>query len=165
MVLTWLFNLMVRLMPVTTVEFFPATIPLVVNVTATSMRMTTGTLNILMVTTVKNATMKSISFVSITKSLYIEKIPPCAIVWIAKGIVILYVDDTVYSAYDDQWISPDDLDDYFQSDWDGEWYPNDQMCVTVDDHVVSRDELDNHEGIWEKDNQDKWRQVQKEMDV
>jgi hypothetical protein len=76
-----------------------------------------------------------------------------------------YIDDTVYSAYDDQWISPDDLDEYFQSDWDGEWYPNDQMCVTVDDHVVSRDELDNHEGIWEKDNQDKWRQVQKEMDV
>lgn len=76
-----------------------------------------------------------------------------------------YTDDTVYSEYDDQWISPDDLDDYFQSDWDGEWYPNDQMCVTVDDHAVSRDELDNHEGIWEKDNQDKWRQVQKEMDV
>ena len=57
-------------------------------------------------------------------------------------------DDVVYCEEEDEWLSPNDLEDYFTSDWDGEWYPASKACVTDDGEVVSKQELDDHDDTW-----------------
>jgi hypothetical protein len=76
-----------------------------------------------------------------------------------------HVDDVVYSEYEDNSISPDNIDDYFTSDWDGELYPNDQVCNLTDGDVVSKYELDSHPGIWQKNDDDEWEEVQEELEL
>lgn len=76
-----------------------------------------------------------------------------------------HVDDVVYSEYDELWLSPNDMDDYFQSDWDGEFYPNKQLCVLADGNNVSRDELDQDTGIWQLNAINEWEQIQEEMEL
>lgn len=74
-------------------------------------------------------------------------------------------DDVVYCECDDTWISPDDIDDYFTSDWDGELYPNEVMCTLTDGDVVSKYELDAAPGIWQKNKDDEWEEVQEELEL
>jgi hypothetical protein len=74
-------------------------------------------------------------------------------------------DDVVYCECDDTWISPDDIDDYFTSDWDCELYPNEVMCRLTDGDVVSKYELDAHPGIWQKNKDYEWEEVQEELEL
>ena len=76
-----------------------------------------------------------------------------------------HVDDIAYCECDDTWISPSDFDDYFTSDWDGELYPNEVMCTLTDGDVVSKYELDAHPGIWQKNDDDEWEEVQEELEL
>jgi hypothetical protein len=60
-------------------------------------------------------------------------------------------------------ISPKEMEqDYFQSDWDGEWYPNSVMCTTADDEVVAKSELNDD---WQLNSDGKWEKVQEEMEI
>ena len=76
-----------------------------------------------------------------------------------------HVDDVVYCECEDTYISPDSIDQYFTSDWDGQLYPNEVMCTLTDGDVVSEYELDSHQGIWQKNSKNEWEQVQEEMEV
>ena len=76
-----------------------------------------------------------------------------------------HVDDVAYCEFDDEWISPDSIADYFCSDWDGDQYPKEMMRTTVDGEVVSNHEMKEHPGIWQKNADDRWEQVQEEMEV
>lgn len=76
-----------------------------------------------------------------------------------------HVDDVQYCEHDDEWISPDSIGEYFRSDWDGELYPNTMSRTTVDGEEVSSEEMDNDSGIWEKNDNNEWKQVQEEMEV
>jgi hypothetical protein len=60
-------------------------------------------------------------------------------------------------------ISPKEMDnDYFQSDWDAEWYPNSVMCTTADDEVVAKSELNDD---WQLNSDGKWEKIQEEMEI
>jgi len=76
-----------------------------------------------------------------------------------------HIDDIVYCECDDTWISPDSIDEYFTSDWDDELYPNEVMCTLTDGDVVSKYELDAHPGIWQKNKDDEWEEVQEELEI
>ena len=76
-----------------------------------------------------------------------------------------HTDDVVYCECDDTWISPDSIDEYFTSDWDDELYPNEVMCTLTDGDVVSKYELDAHPGIWQKNKDDEWEEVQEELEL
>ena len=76
-----------------------------------------------------------------------------------------HTDDVIYCEYDDEYISPDSIDEYFTSDWDGELYPNDIMCTLTDGDVVAKIELDEHGGIWQKNDDDEWEEVQEELEL
>jgi hypothetical protein len=76
-----------------------------------------------------------------------------------------HVDDITYCEYSDVWVSPDEMDGYFHSDWDGELYPKLLLCTTVDGETVSKYELDIDSGIWQKNEKDQWEQVQEELSV
>tara|TARA_R110002167_G_scaffold179340_1_gene379036 strand:- start:1821 stop:2039 length:219 start_codon:yes stop_codon:yes gene_type:complete len=63
--------------------------------------------------------------------------------------------DCIYSEYDGEYISPDDTDDYFMSDDDGEWYPISQRAELSDGSEISIDEakekgyvLNNETNTW-----------------
>ena len=76
-----------------------------------------------------------------------------------------HIDDAVYCEYENNFISPDNIGDYFTSDWDGELYPNDQECRLTDGDTVSKYELDEHPGIWQKNDDDEWEEVQEELEL
>jgi len=76
-----------------------------------------------------------------------------------------HTDDVVYCECDDTYISPDNIDEYFTSDWDDELYPNEVMCTLTDGDVVSKYELDAHPGIWQKNDDDEWEEVQEELEL
>ena len=76
-----------------------------------------------------------------------------------------HVDDVVYCECDDTWISPDNIDEYFVSDWDGELHPNEVMCTLTDGDVVSKYELNDHPGIWQKNDDNEWEEVQEELEL
>jgi len=76
-----------------------------------------------------------------------------------------HTDDVVYCECDDTYISPDNIDEYFTSDWDGELYPNEVMCTLTDGDVVSKYELDAHPGIWQKNDDNEWEEVQEELEL
>ena len=76
-----------------------------------------------------------------------------------------HIDDTVFCEYENNFISPDDINDYFTSDWDGELYPNDQQCRLTDGDTVSREELDNDHNIWQKNEDNEWEQIQEELEL
>ena len=56
-------------------------------------------------------------------------------------------DEVCFCECEDAYIGPDNIDDYFNSDWDNNWYPNDQSCMTEDDDRVSKDELKENEEV------------------
>lgn len=72
-----------------------------------------------------------------------------------------HIDDVQYCEWDDEWISPPDMDDYFRSDWDGELYCNSVHCETVDGEEVSRQELD-QDGTWKINSESKWYKEEEE---
>jgi len=74
-------------------------------------------------------------------------------------------DDVVYCECDDTYISPDDIDQYFTSDWDDELYPNEVMCTLTDGDTVSKYELDAHPGIWQRNDDNEWEEVQEELEI
>ena len=76
-----------------------------------------------------------------------------------------HVDDAVYCEFEDEYISPDSMDEYFTSYWDGELYPNDQMCNLVNGETVSKIELDEDGNIWQKNKNDEWEPVQEELEL
>jgi len=76
-----------------------------------------------------------------------------------------HVDDVVYCEYEDEYISPDNIDEYFTSDWCSELYPNDQMCNLVNGETVSKEELDADGNIWQKNKDDEWEPVQEELEI
>ena len=76
-----------------------------------------------------------------------------------------HVDDVTYCEYEDEYISPDNIDEYFTSDWCSELYPNDQMCNLVNGETVSKEELDADGNIWQKNDNDEWEPVQEELEI
>ena len=76
-----------------------------------------------------------------------------------------HIDDVVYCECDDTWISPDNIDEYFTSDWCGELYPNEVMCNLVNGETVSKYELDEDGNIWQKNKDDEWEPVQEELEL
>tara|TARA_R110000772_G_scaffold163556_1_gene274929 strand:+ start:106 stop:441 length:336 start_codon:yes stop_codon:yes gene_type:complete len=77
-----------------------------------------------------------------------ESILGCSAVECKDG-KIWDVDDCFHCVDEDEWISPPDADDYFNSDWDSEWYYSDSnMCVLLDGDVVSKQEIEDHEDTW-----------------
>ena len=76
-----------------------------------------------------------------------------------------HIDDTQYCEGDDEWISPDDIGDYFTSDWDGELRSVMSLCNLVDGDKVSFQELKDHSGIWEKNAEGLWENTQEEMEL
>lgn len=60
------------------------------------------------------------------------------------------IDDVCWCEEENSWVSPQSMDDYFFSDWDGDLYPNGRLCTTTDDELVSYQEL--------KDSGDQWIQ-------
>tara|TARA_R110002110_G_scaffold83783_4_gene217475 strand:- start:72 stop:1673 length:1602 start_codon:yes stop_codon:yes gene_type:complete len=69
-------------------------------------------------------------------------------------------DSVRYCESEDQWISPKTFKaDYFESDWDGEIYPNDQLCKTEDGESVSKDEIGDD---WVMDEFSVWKKVEEE---
>ena len=74
-------------------------------------------------------------------------------------------DDVMYCEYEDEHISPDSIGEYFTSDWDGELYPNEIMCTLTNGDVVAKIELDEHTGIWQKNDDDEWEEVQEELEL
>jgi len=71
--------------------------------------------------------------------------------FLCKCGLIWDTDDIVYCEDEEQWISPRDADDYFFSDWDGEYYniSKAEMCTTHDGELVTKQELDDHTETWE----------------
>lgn len=58
-------------------------------------------------------------------------------------------DSAVYIESEDIWCDPITLmDDYFECNWTGEWYPNDEMCRTEDGEKVCKQALDDHDEEW-----------------
>jgi len=76
-----------------------------------------------------------------------------------------HIDDIVYCECDDTWISPDDIDDYFTSDWDDELYPNEVMCNLVNGETVSTYELDADGNDWKKNKDNEWEPVPEELEI
>ena len=74
-------------------------------------------------------------------------------------------DDVTYIESEYIWVSPNGIDDYFLSDWDGEWYPRTVMCTLEDGDDVAKSELDEDGGIWELQEDSTWKNVQGELDV
>ena len=72
-----------------------------------------------------------------------------------------HIDDVQYCEWDDEWISPYDMDKYFRSDWDGELYNNEVRCETVDGEEVSRHELD-QDGTWKMNSKSEWYKEEEE---
>jgi len=74
-------------------------------------------------------------------------------------------DDAIHCEFTDEYASPREMQDgdYFTSDWDGEVYPMSQFCLLDNDESVSKQELDDHSGIWELNNKNTWTNVQEEM--
>ena len=76
-----------------------------------------------------------------------------------------HIDDAVFCESQQEFISPDDIGDYFTSDWDGELYHNDQKCELEDGDTVSREELDNDHNVWKINDDGLWEQVQEELEL
>jgi hypothetical protein len=76
-----------------------------------------------------------------------------------------HIDDVQYCEGDGEWISPDDIDDYFRSDWDEELHLVVAMCTLVDGDTVSRQELNDDDGTWELNDDCLWENKQEEMDI
>lgn len=72
-----------------------------------------------------------------------------------------HIDDVDYCEIEDEWISPDSIDNYFRSDWDGELYNNEVHCETVDGEEVSRHELD-QDSTWKMNSESKWYKEEEE---
>lgn len=75
------------------------------------------------------------------------------------------IEDTNWCEYEAEHISPDSMGDYFLSDWDGDIYPISDLCKLEDGDTVSKYEIDNDPGIWQKNDQDVWSQVQEELEL
>ena len=66
-------------------------------------------------------------------------------VWCERDSEYWDADEAYYVEYEDNYVSPTTFEeDYFVSDWDGLIYPNDQMVSTIEDEIVSKDEIDDH---------------------
>lgn len=76
-----------------------------------------------------------------------------------------HIDDVQYCEGDDEWISPEDIDDYFRSDWDEELHLIVAMCTLVDGDTVSKQELNDDDGTWELNDDCLWENKQEEMDI
>ena len=59
------------------------------------------------------------------------------------------IDEAAFCDHDGCWISPTDIEvDYFWSDWDGELYPNSEICTVEGGDIVAKDELKNDDKEW-----------------
>lgn len=72
-----------------------------------------------------------------------------------------HIDDVGYCEWEDEWISPESMENYFRSDWDGELYNNEVLCETVDGEEVSRYEI-NEDGSWKINSESKWYKEEEE---
>lgn len=89
----------------------------------------------------------------------------CAFIYCDDDDEYWDADDVTYIECEDIWVSPNGLDDYFLSDWSDEWYPRTVMCTLDDGCDVAKSELDDHTGIWEKQEDNTWKNIQGELDV
>ena len=69
--------------------------------------------------------------------------------FLCKDGLIWDAEDIVYCEPEGQWISPRDAEDYFFSDWDGEYHNTSDMCMTNSGESVTKTELDEHPETWE----------------
>lgn len=69
--------------------------------------------------------------------------------------------DCVFQDFEGNYFSPEQLEDeeYFYSDWDGEYYPIEYYCETAEGECVSRQELDAHPDTWEQNGKGVWVKV------
>ena len=72
-------------------------------------------------------------------------------------------DDATWCHSEEVWLSPKDMEDnYFQSDWDGEVYPNSVKCITEDGDDVAESEFLAHEDTWECNTSVVWVRIPEE---
>ena len=58
-------------------------------------------------------------------------------------------DDVTFVESEDIYVDPITLEaDYFECDWTGEWYHNDEMCRTEDGEKVSKQGIDESDEVW-----------------
>ena len=70
-------------------------------------------------------------------------------------------DEVTYVMDEGSYISPVLFEeDYFVSEWDGEVYHNDQMVSTIEDEIVSEDEIDDH-----NTNNDEYKYVKNDFGI
>ena len=69
--------------------------------------------------------------------------------FLCKDGLIWDSEDIVYCESEGQWISPRDAEDYFFSDWDGEYHNTSDMCMTDGGETVTKQELDDDKETWE----------------
>ena len=64
-------------------------------------------------------------------------------------------DCCIWCEYESTYVPETHLGDYFESDFDGEWYPLEQMAMTEDGQDISIDEAENDGYVKNPDN-DVW---------
>ena len=75
-----------------------------------------------------------------------------------------HIDDAHFCESEDCFISPDCMDEYFISDWDGELYPLSDLCTTTDGELVAYDEMKDSGDQWIKNSQNQWAKQEEEKE-
>jgi len=77
-------------------------------------------------------------------------------------------EDATYCEFECEHISPNDMDDYFTSDWDGELYPNSERVTATDaedtEFNVSKDEVEEDDDYVQVGKTGTYRHVEKEVE-
>ena len=75
-------------------------------------------------------------------------------------------ENVTFCEFECEYISPNDIDDYFTSDWDGELYPNSERVTVTDaednESNVSKDEVEDDDDYVQVGNTGTYRHVTKE---
>jgi len=77
-------------------------------------------------------------------------------------------EDATYCEFEHEYISPNNIDDYFTSDWDGELYPNSESVIVTDaqdtEFNVSKDEVEEDDDYVQVGKTGTYRHVEKEVE-
>jgi hypothetical protein len=75
-------------------------------------------------------------------------------------------ENVTFCEFECEYISPNNIDDYFTSDWDGELYPNSERVTATDaednESNVSKDEVEDDDDYVQVGNTGTYRHVTKE---
>lgn len=70
-----------------------------------------------------------------------------------------------WSEFRGAWLSPNDVENYFMSDWDSDWYPSELSCELNDGDTVSKTELDSDHRFWQQNKDGVWSEVKEELEL